>query len=414
MMKGQMVEQMRAVCSQVKELNLQLPEEARLWFVKSTSVVEACRSLGSVIDCSQVKCKRMRATGNKTSFDLCSTSLNSPLSSELISCQLSPVADPSIVFKSVVQPVATNSFDVRYPSHTTGLHQLSVQVGGADILDTPLIVEVIPRKGKQIFRSQFYPRGLAISQEGHLIVAVEGEHCITIIDPNSGNKIRSFGQHGVSKPARFNNPKGVALSQDGHIILADFFNHRLLVLTVDGGFVSAVGSKGSQPLHFKYPWDVAVHHDGKLFVTDRGNGRVQVLNSDLTYSHSFGRLGSCSGDFNNPQGIALDSAGMIYVADLCNNRVQKFTPEGEMLAVIDSKEDGSSQLNGPIGLCVDSNDILYVAESSSNTVCAFNTSGQFLGYVGSSDGSSFRNPYFIASDQFGRLYISDDHSVFIY
>ena len=61
--------------------------------MKNTSVVEACRSLGNVVKCSGVK-----AAGDKTRFDLCNGA-NSPLSSELVymSCQLSPVADPTIV-----------------------------------------------------------------------------------------------------------------------------------------------------------------------------------------------------------------------------------------------------------------------------------------------------------------------------
>ena len=63
---------------------------------------------------------------------------------------------------------------------------------------------------------------------------------------------------------------------------------------------------------------------------------------------------------------------------------------------------------------VDSNNILYVTECGSNTVCMFSTSGQFLGYVGNSDGSSFRDPWFITSDQYGKLYISDDNKVHMY
>ena len=68
----------------------------------------------------------------------------------------------------------------------------------------------------------------------------------------------------------------------------------------------------------------------------------------------------------------------------------------------------------PFGVHVDSNNILYVTEYSSNTVCMFSTSGQFLGYVGSSDGSSFKRPLFITSDQYGKLYISDDNGVSTY
>ena len=257
-------------------------------------------------------------------------------------------------------------------------------------------------------------RGLAITPEGQLIVVETDKHCITIINTSNGEQIRHFGECG-SGQGQFIYPRGVALTQDGCVIVADWYNHRLQVFTVEGAFISSVGSEGSQPLQFLRPFAIAVHHNGKLFVTDVDNHRVQVLNPDLTYSHCFGKHGSLPGELFEPRGIAIDSVGMVYVADWRNYRVQKFTPEGEVLAVIDSsgrvaceKElSSASELEGPVGLCIDSNDILYVAEwCSSSSVCMFTTSGEFLGYVG-----RFKYPTFITSDQSGRLYISDDNGV---
>ena len=159
-MKGQMVERMAAVCSLVKEDNLRPLEETRVRFAKSASVLEACRSLGSVVRYGQFK-----AAGNKTGFDLCSAA---PLSSEQVSCQLSPVADPTLVVRCVVHQVAPGSFEFRYSPLTAGLHQLRVQVGGTDILDTPLNVEVMPRRAGQTFTDLSFPKGLAITRKGHL------------------------------------------------------------------------------------------------------------------------------------------------------------------------------------------------------------------------------------------------------
>ena len=150
--KGQMVERMAAVCSLVKEDNLRPLEETRVRFAKSASVLEACRSLGSVVRYGQFK-----ATGDKTSFNLCSAA---PLSSEQVSCQLSPVADLTLVVRCVVHQVTPGSFEVRYSSPTAGLHQLRVQVGGTDILDTPLNVEVMPRRAGQTFTDLSDPQGL--------------------------------------------------------------------------------------------------------------------------------------------------------------------------------------------------------------------------------------------------------------
>ena len=402
LMKGQMVERMAAVCSLD---NLQPLEETRVRFAKSASVLEACRSLGSV-----VRYGKFKATDNKTSFDLSSAA---PLSSEQVSCQLSPVADPTLAFRCVVHQVAPGSFEVRYSPPTAGLHQLRVQVGGTDILDTPLNVEVIARKAGQTFTDLQSPRGLAITREGHLIVAECGKHCITIIDPTNRKKIRSFGQRGNGQ-VQFYNPEGVAVTQDGRIVVSDCCNHRLQVLTAEGAFIATVGSEGSQPLHLKYPVGIAVRHNGQVFVSDNGNNRVQVLNADLTYSHCFGSKGTQPGEFNCPHDIAIDADGMVYVADYWNNRVQKFTPEGKLLAVIDSKGEGGGRLNHPHGLCVDANDTLYVAEYGNDTVSMFSSKGMFLGYIGDSDGSSFKLPRNIVSDHTGRLYISDDNGVVTY
>ena len=204
------------------------------------SVLEACHSLGSVIKCSQVM-----AAGDKTSFDLCNAASNSPLSSELVSCQLSPVADPTIVFRCVVQQVAPSSFEVRYPPSVTGPHQLRVQVGGADILGTLFIAEVMPRKPGKQYEGFSCPQGMAVTKKGNLIVADCGNRCITIIDTTDRKKIRSCGQHESGQVFLY----GMALTQDGHIVVADWGNHCLQVLTVEGAFVSAVGSRGSRPLY---------------------------------------------------------------------------------------------------------------------------------------------------------------------
>ena len=398
-MKGQMVERMAAVCSLV---NPQPLEKTRVRFVKSTRVLEACRSLGSVVRYGQFK-----ATGDKTSFDLSSAA---PFSSEQVSCQLSPVADPTLVVKCVVHQVAPGSFEVRYSPPTAGLHQLRVQVGGTDILDTPLNVQVMPRKAGQAFTDLISPQGLAITREGCLIVVEKGNHCITIIDPSNGRTIKRIGQYGTGQ-VQFNNPVGVAVTQDGRIVVIEWGNHRLQVLTAEGAFIATVGSKGSQPLQFKLPTGVAVHRNGQVIVSDNGNNRVQVLNADLTYSHCFGSYGTQPGEFNNPRDIAIDADGMVYVTD---TRVQKFTPEGKLLAVIDSKGAGKGWLNHPRGLCFDANGILYVTETGSNTVSMFSSNGKFLGYIGDSDGSSFNGLRFIVSDKTGRLYISDRNVLVTY
>ena len=407
-MKGQMMERMAAVCSEV--IIDSQPLGQPLKFLKSTRVLEACRcGLGSVI-----KCGKVTIAGDKVSFDICSAAI--PLSSEIVSCQLSPVADPAVVIKCALRQVPPESFVVHCFSRIAGIHQLRVLVEGIDILGTPLNIEVMPKRAEEAFTGLSDPSGLAIGKEGHLIVAECGNHCITIVDPANGRKIKNFGQPGFRK-LHFNKPEGVAVTQDGRIIVADNFNHRLQVLSADGAFIGTIGSKGQQPLQFLYPESIAVHDNGKVFVTEYHNNRVQVLNAELSYSHCFGSKGSQPGEFIWPCGIAIDAEGLVYVSDSGNNRIQKFTPEGKLVGIISNKGIGAglSQLNGPYGLCIDKSNILYVTEWHGDTVSVFSLNGKFLGYLGDSDGSSFQHPCCIAvSSQTGRLYISDDNVVTMY
>ena len=400
--KRKMVKRMAAVCSYVKENNLQPLEETRVSFAKSTGVLEACRSLGSV-----VRCDRFMTVRNKTSFDLCSAASNSPISSKLVSCKISPETDPTQVFNCVVRQVSSVTFEISHSPQTAGLHQLQVQVGGSDVLDTPLVVNVRPPSKPRQLLTDLPLSAIALTREGRLVVADCSKHCISIFHRTSGVKIRSFGQCGSGR-LQFLYPRGVAVAQDGNIVVADSTNHRLQVLTAEGAYIATVGTRGSQP------WDVAVHHNGKIFVTDAGNNRVQVLNADLSYSHCFGSKGARPGEFNDPRGVTIDAEGMVYVADFNNRRVQKFTPEGKLLAIIKTKGEGGNRLNRPHGLCVDSSGILYVTERDNDTVSMFTSNGRFLGYIGDSDGSSFKFPYFIISDQSSRLYINDQNGIVTY
>ena len=95
-----------------------------------------------------------------------------------------------------------------------------------------------------------------------------------------------------------------------------------------------------------------------------------------------------------------------------NSRVQKLTPEGECVAIIGSKGEGRGQFKDLLGVCIDNNDIIYVTDPGNKTVSIFDTDGQFLGHVGKS--GSFTNPFRVAVDSSGRLYITDDDKLLVY
>ncbi|MFC5700408.1 stalk domain-containing protein [Cohnella faecalis] len=143
------------------------------------------------------------------------------------------------------------------------------------------------------------PSGLAIDAKGNLYVSDRGNQRIRYIDFGTGKvtTVAGGGSYAAQAPyiegdyvdgaagtARFNAPEGIAIAQDGTLIVADSLNHavRLIrngqVTTLTGvatEFGQADGVPGSA--QFNHPTDVAVLSDGRLAISDEYGNKLRVL-----------------------------------------------------------------------------------------------------------------------------------------
>ena len=285
--------------------------------------------------------------------------------------------------------------------------QLIVQVGGVDIPDSPFTLPVIPTpemRGKpvKIITGLNRPCGIALSQNGNIVVAECGAYCITILN-KEGIKVRSFSAKGTKEGHQFTLPGGVAFTNDGHILVTD--DHRLQKLTTDGVCVKSVGSSksGSGKLKFNTPVCIKVHPTtGQIFVADRNNNRIQVFNNDLTFSHTINPTGNIQ--FNYPHDVALDNEGYLYVAESWNHCITKLTTKGDYVTRFGSKGSAPGELSCPSSLTINNN-IVYVTEYNNNRVSIFNTTGTFL-HCFSKTGELHR-PQGITMDKLDNLYVCD-------
>jgi len=191
-------------------------------------------------------------------------------------------------------------------------------------------------------------------------------------------------------------------------------------------FLLTWGTNGSNPSQFDSPWGVAVDSAGNVYVTDQNNDRVEKFTSTGAYVTAWGcttaasgcSSGSGPGEFHRPLGIAVDSSGNVYVTDYTNNRVEKFTSTGHYItawgcATAGTGCPGSStpgELNEPYGLAVDSSGNVYVADFSNSRVEKFTSTGTFIATIASS-GSGPGNvdgPVGVAVDSGGNVYVADD------
>ena len=129
---------------------------------------------------------------------------------------------------------------------------------------------------------------------------------------------------------------------------------------------------------------MTVDSAGNLFVADSGNDTIRKVSAAgvvTTLAGSAGNSGSADGTgsaarFNNPNGAAVDGTGNVFVADYSNSTIRKVTPTGVVTTIggvagITSGADGvgsSAIFDNPYGIAVDGAGNLYVADTYNNAI----------------------------------------------
>src|SRR4051812_24661330 len=210
-------------------------------------------------------------------------------------------------------------------------------------------------------------------------------------------------------------PQAAALGPDGTIYVGDQLSHVIQVFGPDGVFRREIGSPGTGPGQLTAVGGVAVAADGTVYVVD-GTDRVLRFAADGTFLSEFGSSGSRAGQFHLGAGggndapagggIALGPDRTVYVADTRNDRIQRFAADGSSPVVI----VGPGRLKRPQGLAV-SRSRLIVADDNNHSLAIFDTGGRLIRTVGTGQGNrpdELQNPYDVAVDPSGRVYVADN------
>jgi sugar lactone lactonase YvrE len=206
------------------------------------------------------------------------------------------------------------------------------------------------------------------------------------------------------------------------------------VITLAGqvGTSGDVDGPGAQA-RFHLPNTLAVDQTGNLYVADTGNNLIRKISPDgvvSTFAGSPGGHGSADGpggsaQFWAPFGIAVDAAGNVYVADSANNSIRKITPDGVVRTLAGAaghpgRADGlgsNARFRNPWSVAVDTAGNVYVADMSNDTIRKVTPDGQVstvagqAGMSGSADGfgpnARFNDPFGVAVDSAGNVYVAD-------
>ncbi|WP_167882901.1 hypothetical protein [Leptospira levettii] len=249
---------------------------------------------------------------------------------------------------------------------------------------------------------------------------------------------------GTGTAAKFKNPNGIAFDSAGNMYVADTGNHCIRkitsagVVTVFAGSdtgVSGLTNATGTAARFNEPFGIVVDSAGNVYVGDSINMLIRKITSAgvvTTLAGGNGGVGAVDGTgagakFDQPKGLAIDSADNIYVADSQNDAIRKVTSAGVVTTLAGSSTGLSGYVNAsgtaarftqPIGITLDSSGNLYVSDSTNSAIRKVTGAGvvtsiagaitRISGFVdGIGFNSRFNQPYGIATDGNGHLFVGD-------
>ncbi|MCX6895039.1 MAG: 6-bladed beta-propeller [Verrucomicrobia bacterium] len=254
------------------------------------------------------------------------------------------------------------------------------------------------------------PLGVALNEQGDLLVTDTGDHSVSFFDRThhdfhrwrkigayefispvavavAGNKffvadsavpaVIAFDEKGKFRFAITNGlarPVALAIA-GGKLFVADSSTHRIVTFDLDGRKLGEFGRRGTASGEFNFPSHLTVDREGHLLVTDSMNARVQILEPGGKPLGVVGGLGDNSGHFSRPKGVAVDGFGHVYVADAAFDNVQIFNPRGQLLLYFGEPGQAAGEFWLPNGIAIGRDNRIYVADTFNRRVQVF----QYLG-----------------------------------
>ena len=230
-------------------------------------------------------------------------------------------------------------------------------------------------------------RSVAVGPSDEVVVVDKGNREVIIFDKDL-KLIRSFGQ-GIGD-SKLNYPVGVAV---GHnvIVVSDSDDDVVKKFSLQGDYLSKIGSRGSGDGQFNNPQGLCFNSKGLLYVVDRSNHRIQVFSENVLL-FKFGSKGANTGQFQNPRYVAVDSIDQVYVTDWCKDGgISMFSEDGHFIKKINCNKPYAICIIPDDHLITDANDVLTVFSPTHEVVAKFGVRGKEKGQFNDVRGITIHN-----------------------
>ena len=165
---------------------------------------------------------------------------------------------------------------------------------------------------------------------------------------NIGNFIQKFGKHG-SEVGEFTGPHGLAINKSMKLlVVADRFNHRIQLVDLQTGIMTAVGY--SQHHVLEQPMDVAVTNEDFYIVSTSKN-------EIIFYDNNFHWVKCIITEIQDPLYITIDQTNQLYISSYSGHKIYTILPLPENIFNIREVEIGEGMY--PTGVAAGSDGTIY-------------------------------------------------------
>jgi DNA-binding beta-propeller fold protein YncE len=225
------------------------------------------------------------------------------------------------------------------------------------------------------------PWGVAIGPDGSVYVTDTWNHRVQKFT-EAGEPITMWGQFGQPVPGdsqsagSFWGPRGIAVDDNGHVLVTDTGNKRIVVFDEDGNYITEFGTTGFDPGQFDEPVGLAIAPSGTVYVVDTWNQRVQGFtpSEDGTFyspTIQWDVNGWFGQSLDNKPFIAVSPDEHVFVTDPEGYRVIEFTAEGEFVRTWGDFGSGPAEIGLASGITVDQLGFVWVTDAGNNRILRY-------------------------------------------